>query len=396
MNARAAIPLFRPRVADAARRALSKTIDSGWIGYGPQCRALERRFCERGGFALATSSCTSALYLAGRIVRALHGPESEIVVPSLTFVASAMAFAEAGVRPVLAEVDARTLLLDASGARRALTERTRALLAVHLYGQPAASEALRELADAHGLLLFEDCAHRIDLLDAGAPHGDFTCYSFNAVKEVPCGEGGLLWGRDPAHESLARSMSNLGLASDTPQRAATLKHGDYAYSHESGLKLRASDIEAALALGALPSLAAERAERREMFGRYDALLDGVPSIERIERGPDDARLMYVVKVDAAVRDAVRDAMAAAGIATSVHYPSLASHPLLGSPLPRAGCSDEDSRLITLPTFLDLRPADQSRVVAALIDAVASADRSRERTEGAKLSSAARAPRAASP
>jgi aminotransferase len=394
MNARAPIPLFRPRIDDAARRALAETVASGWIGYGPRCHALERRFCGRGGFALATSSCTSALYLAGRIVRALHGADAEIVVPAVTFVASAMAFAEAGVRPVIAEVDPTTLLLDPAGARRALNPRTRALLVVHLYGQPADSRALRALADAHGLLLIEDCAHRIDLLDATPPLADFSCYSFNAVKEVPCGEGGLLWARDAAHATLARSISNLGLASDTPQRAATLKHGDYVYSRQTGLKLRASDIEAALALGALPQLAAARAQRREIFERYDGLLDGAASIERLARGADDACLMYVVKVDAGVRDGVREAMASEGIATSVHYPSLSSHPLLGSPLPRAGCGDEDARLITLPTFLGLPEADQARVAAALIEAVDNAHRTR--TEPAKVSAAQRAPREASP
>src|SRR6185312_2133683 len=135
-----------------------------WLGYGPQCRLLEERFCAgRGGWALATSSCTSALYLVGRLVHALgRVHEPEIIVPSMTFVASGMAFLQAAVRPVVAEVGADDLLLDVEDVRRALTPRTRAILAVHLYGQRCRElEALRALADEHGLLLVEDCAHRV-------------------------------------------------------------------------------------------------------------------------------------------------------------------------------------------------------------------------------------------
>ena len=187
----------------AARERLLATLDSGWLGYGPQCRVLEERFTAgRGGWALATSSCTSALYLAGRLVRAMAGEsQPEIIIPSMSFVASGMAFLQAGVRPVIAGVGADDLLLGQDGVRSALTPRSRALLAVHLYGQRCEElPALRALADEHGLLLIEDCAHRIDLLDATAPLGDLLCYSFNAVKELPGGEGGLLGGRDRRHE----------------------------------------------------------------------------------------------------------------------------------------------------------------------------------------------------
>ncbi|HZW72471.1 MAG TPA: DegT/DnrJ/EryC1/StrS family aminotransferase, partial [Caldimonas sp.] len=186
----APIPVFRTRVSPLARERLQRTLDSGWLGYGPECRALEQRFVDRrGGWALATSSCTSALYLAGRLARRLapDGP-AEVIVPSLSFVASAVAFAQAGLTPVIAEVDPESLLLDVAAAERAITPRTRALVVVHLYGQRHRDLArLRALADAHGLLLVEDCAHRLDVLDDGAPVGDLLCYSFNAVKELPAG-----------------------------------------------------------------------------------------------------------------------------------------------------------------------------------------------------------------
>src|SRR5438034_5837266 len=185
------IPVFRPQVPALMRRRLERALDSGWLGYGAECRALESTFTSRrGGWALATSSCTSALYLAGRLIHVSSDvDEPEIIVPAVTFVASALAFLQAGVKPVLGDVDAETLLLDADRVRAALSPRTRALLVVHLYGQrhPGLAD-LRAFADRHGLLLIEDCAHRVDLLDATPPQGDLLCYSFNAVKELPGGD----------------------------------------------------------------------------------------------------------------------------------------------------------------------------------------------------------------
>jgi dTDP-4-amino-4,6-dideoxygalactose transaminase len=367
------IPLFRAVVSPASRERLLATLDSGWLGYGPECRLLERHFTEaRGGWALATSSCTSSLYLAGRLVRMLAAEAApEIIIPSVTFVASGMAFAQAGLRTVIAAVRPDTLLLDAEAAARALTPRTRALLVVHLYGQRHPElPALRAFADAHSLLLIEDCAHRVDLLDDNAPVGDLLCYSFNAVKELPGGEGGVLWGRDLRNEDWIRAVSNLGLTVDTMQRAATASHADYTWLQEPGLKLRSNDLAAALVNGAIPSLAATRALRREQVRRYDRWLAPLAPMTRpLRRSDDDSFLMYVVKVAPAARDEVRAAMAAAGVATSVHYPSLAHHPLLGDPRPGAACADQDAAVVTLPTFLDLGCDAQQRVVDALAHAL---------------------------
>lgn len=365
------IPLFRPQVPASMRRSLERTLDGGWIGYGAGCRALEAAFtARRGGWALATSSCTSALYLAGRLIQSHSAATSEVIVPPATFVASALAFLQAGVRPVLADVDPRTLLLAPSSLGRLLTPSTRAVLVVHLYGQrhPAMSE-LRSFADRHGLLLVEDCAHRVDLLDAAAPVGDLLCYSFNAVKELPGGEGGLLWGRHPEHEQGAREISNLGLTCDTVQRASRLHHADYAFGTLPGLKLRSNDIAAALVNAALGHLPEWRAERRRQFQIYDRLLGPMaPHACPLLRQDDDSCLMYVIKVAAAGRERIRSALSQAGIATSVHYPSLTRHPLLGGG--DADGSAEDERLVTLPSFLGLSAADIARIAAALERALA--------------------------
>jgi dTDP-4-amino-4,6-dideoxygalactose transaminase len=196
--------------------------------------------------------------------------------------------------------------------------------------------------------------------------GDLLCYSFNAVKELPGGEGGMLWGRDRRHEAWVRPVSNLGLAVDTMQRTADLRHADYEFAAESGLKLRSNDVSAALVNAAIETLPESRAQRREQFKRYDSLLAAIGAdVRPIERRDDDSCLMYVVRVAPEKRDPVRAAMADAGVATSVHYPSLARHPLFGNEQHDGCCGDEDKRIITLPTFAELTADDQRRVVDAL-------------------------------
>jgi dTDP-4-amino-4,6-dideoxygalactose transaminase len=374
----APIPVFRPRVAEAAHTRVRATLNSGWLGYGPECRLLEGRFTNpHGGWALATSSCTSALYLAGRLVRKLADKDAaEVIVPAVTFVSSGVAFAEAGVRPVIADVHSDSLLLDPAAVERAVTPRTRAIVVVHLYGQHSPDlPRLRAIADKHGLLLIEDCAHRLDLLDGTAPVGDLLCYSFNAVKELPGGEAGLLWGRAAAHEDWMRSISNLGLTVDTMQRTATLRHGDYAFISDHGLKLRSNDVAAALVNGGFESLAACREQRREQWQRYDRLLAPLaPAVNPLRRRGDDSFLMYIVKVPAPIREDIRISMASAGVATSVHYPSLARHPLLGNQPGSTGCEGQDECVLTLPTFLDMSPEEQSRVADALAAALGAAGR----------------------
>ncbi|HEV8256675.1 MAG TPA: DegT/DnrJ/EryC1/StrS family aminotransferase [Casimicrobiaceae bacterium] len=370
---KAPIPVFRPQVPSAARRRLERALDSGWLGYGPECLALESAFTSRrGGWALATSSCTSALYLAGRLIHASSDVDQpEIIVPAVTFVASAVAFLQAGVKPVLGDVDPETMLLDVDAAPRALSPRTRALLVVHLYGQRHPGLAgLRAFADDHGLLLIEDCAHRVDLLDNAPPQGDLLCYSFNAVKELPGGDGGLIWGRNPATERCVREVSNLGLTVDTMQRAATLHHADYGFGTMPGLKLRSNDIAASLVNAAMDHLPGWRAQRRDQFRRYDlSLAPLAPVVRPLHREDDDSCLMYVVKLPAAIRERIRARLASAGIATSVHYPSLAWHPLLGSKASGACCESEDERLVTLPTFLGLSAGAIDRIASELAHAV---------------------------
>ena len=199
--------------------------------------------------------------------------------------------------------------------RRAPCRRERgALLVVHLYGQrhPALA-GLRAFADHHGLLLIEDCAHRVDLLDNAPPQGDLLCYSFNAVKELPGGDGGLIWGRNPATERCVREVSNLGLTVDTMQRAATPHHADYGFGTMPGLKLRSNDIAASLVNAALDHLPEWRSQRRDQFRLYDlSLAPLAPALCPLHREDDDSCLMYSSSFPPQAANGSRRGLAAAG------------------------------------------------------------------------------------
>lgn len=367
-----AIPVFRAFVPMAARARAAEAMARGWIGYGPECRQLEARFIAgRGGWAVATNSCTAALYTAALVIRGVH-PRPEVIVPAITFVATAMAFQHAGYRVRVVDVDPQTLMLTAAAVAPLIGPQTAAVVVAHLYGQRSRElPALRRLCDAAGAALIEDCAHRVDLGEPTPPVGDFLCYSFNAVKELPGGDGGLLWGRDLWQEGRARAITNAGLGLDTLQRAATARHGDYLFTGESGLKLRGNDLMASIVNVAADHLAEWRARRREQFARYDAALaELAPRVAPLERADDDSRLMYVARLQGVDRESLRSAVAERGVATSVHYPSLARHPLLHDATTPA-VRELDQAIITLPTFLGMTDDTQDTVINALGEALGS-------------------------
>lgn len=364
------IPVSRPPIIPEVEGALNDCLKSGWWGYGPACHALEGHFTrERGGWALATSNCTSALHLAAKLL--YQSPRDEVIVPAITFVSTPMAFLSAGFKVRIADVNPETLMADAGTIAPLLNDNTRAVVLVHLYGQRAAAEEVRALCDRHGVVMVEDCAHRLGL-DDEAPVGDYACYSFNAVKEAPCGEGGLLWGRDESAEARARAVSNLGLAADTWQRSSNLKHADYNFSPSEGLKLRLNDISAAIVNVMLRHRVPLLKAREEIFRRYDAgLAEAGPALSLLERTAGDSFLMYVLRVHGPGRERLRAALSAAGVATSTHYPSLSKHPLFkeaGRPCPVA--EDAAESLLTLPCFPDLTPEDQGRVIESVKGAAA--------------------------
>lgn len=362
------IPLCRPFLSEDAIDAVTQCLRSGWWGYGEICHSLEHKFITaHGGWALATSSCTSALYIAARILK--KGPSDEVIVPALTFMSTPMSFHEAGYCVRIADVDPEHLTLSLEAVKALVTPNTRAVVLVDLYGQKSVTPEIVDFCRSKRIALVEDRAHRVDLADP--PSGVFACFSFNAVKEAPGGEGGLLLGRSSDDEALARAISNVGLGVDTLQRSSAALHLNYRFSHESGLKLRLSDISASLVLSALLHQEEHYQKRQQIFLRYDAGLRSLrPWVTPIARTTRDSFLMYVVRLRGIDRNRLREDLSREGIATSIHYPPVTQHPIFAEQAVACPNAAEIAQeIVTLPCFPNLSSADQDQVMDSILASV---------------------------
>jgi dTDP-4-amino-4,6-dideoxygalactose transaminase len=308
------------------------------------------------------------------------GPGDEVVVPALTFVATAAAVRHAGGTPVLADIAGpRDFGLDVADVAAKLTPRTRAVCAVHYGGYPAAVEELRALCDRRGIALIEDAAHApAGVTQSGRPIGTVGlagAFSFFSNKILSCGEGGLLATDDDEVAAVARRLRTHAMTSGTWDR-----HHGHATEYdvvETGFNYRLDEPRAALLLARLPGLDADVAARRALVRRYRerlAPLTGVLVPYHAADVPRSACYAMPVLVPAAARDAVREGLRERwGVQTSVLYPSVPELSAYASALgscPRA--QDVAAREITLPLYPHLNHADQDHVVEALaaeLDAV---------------------------
>jgi dTDP-4-amino-4,6-dideoxygalactose transaminase len=279
---------------------------------GPRVKAFEEDFARRHGtaYGIATTSCTTALHLA---LAALGiGPGDEVIVPALTAAPTALAVFRAGAQPVFADVDPVTLTLDPGRLDECLSEHTRAIIPVHLYGLPADIEAVMAFARQHDLLVLEDCAQShgatVDGQTAGTL-GDIAATSFYPTKNLGAyGDGGAVFSSNPELVLKARQLANLGQTSR------------YEHVFPAGINSRLDEIQAAILSVELDHLAANNALRRERAMWYDELLSGVPDLT-LPAEPDGRTGVYhLYVIRHPRRDALRDHLKSKGIGSDVHYP----------------------------------------------------------------------------
>ena len=203
------VPFARPSLTEADGAAVAAAVASGWVSQGPRVAAFEAAYAERVGApdAVATTNCTTALHLALYVSGV--GPGDEVIVPSLSFIATANAVWQCGATPVFADVDPLTYNLDPASAEGAITERTKAIMPVHQVGLPADMDAFIALADRYGLELVEDAACAIGAQYKGRPIGSLgplACFSLHPRKVITTGEGGMIAVHDPAVAARLRTL----------------------------------------------------------------------------------------------------------------------------------------------------------------------------------------------
>jgi perosamine synthetase len=359
-------PSISPREVAYATDATRHGWNRRWSGY---ITRLEREFAEYVGaeHAIATSSCTGALHLA--MVALGLGPGDEVIVPEQTWVATAKAVSYTGATPVFADVEPVSWCLDAASVQSAITERTKAILPVHLYGHPADMDALRAVADRHGLPLVEDAAPAIGAELRGrrvGALGTAGAFSFQGAKLLVTGEGGMLVTNDPDVYARAYKAWDLGV-----ERSK----GFWIDAH--GLKYKLPNVAAAIGLGQLERVDHLIEAKREIFSWYAEELDGVSGIT-LNHEAEWARSIYwmtSILVDPACgidRDGMRAALAAVGIDTRPTFPLISTYPIwderraVAAPVARL----IGDRGINLPSGVRLRRDQVARIGEEIRRAVA--------------------------
>jgi len=372
------LPYGRQEIGDADIKAVVEALVSGWLTTGPRVSEFEQAFAAHVGAreGVAVNSGTAALHCAMRALGV--GPGDEVIVPAITFAASANAALYEGAKPVFADVEPQTLLIDSDSVARALTPRTRAIVAVDYAGQPADYDALRVLAAPRGIKIVADACHAPGATYRGRAAGtlaDISCFSFHPVKHLTTCEGGMTVTDDAAMAAHMRRFRNHGIGSDHRSREAA---GAHAYDMvELGFNYRLPDVQCALGLAQLKRLSGWVAARRRIARLYDAALaslaEAVPLKTHACR--EHAYHLYVVRLmDGIDRDKVFARLRADGIGANVHYAPVYLH----SHYARLGykpglCPKAEAaarQILTLPMFPAMSEADVSRVVGALTRATA--------------------------
>jgi dTDP-4-amino-4,6-dideoxygalactose transaminase len=370
-----------PVIDEAEIAEVVASMRSGWVGTGPKVKRFEEMLADYIGVehVRCLSSCTAALFLAMQIAGV--GPGDEVLVPSMTFVASANAVEHTGATPVLVDCDADTGLIDFDAAEAAIGPETKAIMPVHLSGRPVDLDRLAELRDRYGLTVIEDAAHALGAQWHGKQIGSFgniAAYSFYVTKNITTIEGGALATDDPEVAAATERLGLHGLSLGAWQRFSEVGFKHYEVV-QPGYKYNMTDVHAALGIHQLPRLDEWIEQRAALWDRYDDLLSGLP-LQLPPQPQEDtlhARHLYQVRImrDAPrTRDQVLDFLTQRRIGTGVHYRAVHLHPYYRdrykidpASLPRA--TDISERTLSLPLSPKVTEADQLDVVDAVRDAL---------------------------
>ncbi len=364
------IEFYRHQLGDEEFEAVREVLNSLFLTTGPRTAQFEKEFAEflNTKHALGLMSCTHALELAVEGLGISAG--DEVIVPSLTFMATANAVARLGGTPVFADCEADTGLLCARSVESLITKKTKAIIPVHLYGALVDMHAMRDLADRYTLKLIEDAAHCIEgERDGYKPGqlGDAACFSFYATKNLTCGEGGAI---STNHDDLAawlRSARIHGMSCDATRRhSGAFKHYDQEFV---GTKANMNDLQAALLLPQMKHIATRRAERERLAHLYETKLQRIADVDfpKIPTGCISAYHLQTAWVPAQLRDTVVMDLRNEGIGAAVNYRPVHTlsawknrHDCVRIPLPNTEriCAST----ITLPLYPGLRDDELNTVV----------------------------------
>jgi dTDP-4-amino-4,6-dideoxygalactose transaminase len=373
-----AVPFHRAPVGEEEAQAVAAVVRSGWLTMGPKTVEFEQRFADYIGarHAIAVSSCTAAMHLALEAIGIRPG--DEVLVPTLTFAATAEVVTYLQARPILVDSDPMFFNVSPEDAARKITSRTRAIIPVHFAGHPCQMDNILGLAEEHGLAVVEDAAHALPARYRGKKIGTLsraTAFSFYATKTLTTGEGGMVTTNEDSIAERTRLMRLHGMSRDAWKRYS----GDGAWQYEvleAGFKYNFTDIQAALGLVQLAKCDLMHERRQAIASQYTRSLSSFDSF-RTPCVADDVEpswhLYYILIEEESLRigrDQVMKELQARGVQTSVHFIPLHEHPFyqkLGGhrrgDFPTA--EDYSARCISLPIYSSMSSDDVDSVIYCL-------------------------------
>lgn len=367
-----------PLIEEAEIAEVVATLRSGWIGTGPKVNRFEEMFraFSGAGHALALSSCTAALHLSMLAIGI--NPGDEVIIPSMTFAATANAVIHAGGRPVLADCKRETMNIDPEDIERKITKKTRAVIPVHFAGRPCEMDAICAIARRHRLQIVEDCAHAIEAEFNGKRVGRFGglgCYSFYVTKNIITGEGGMVVTDRRRYADLIKVLALHGMSKDAWKRYSDegFKHYQVVYA---GFKYNMTDLQASLGIHQLPRIESYRHRREAIWRTYDDAFRDLPVFLPAPTAGNmkHARHLYTLLLDIdrlrLSRDQFLERMTRANIGVGIHYIALHLHPYYRKTY---GCKPGDfpnarwisDRTVSLPLSPKLSDEDVADVIAAV-------------------------------
>lgn len=369
------LPFSRPAMGPEELAAVSEVLQSGWITTGPKNQALEQAFCTLTGnqHAIAVSSATAGMHVALMALGIQAG--DEVITPSLTWVSTLNMIVLLGAEPVMIDVDRDTLMVTPHAVEAAITPRTKAIIPVHYAGAPVDIGAIRAVADRHGIPVIEDAAHAAGTYYKGnhVGHRGTAIFSFHAIKNMTCAEGGLIVTDDEQLANRMRSLKFHGLGVDAFDRQ-THGRAPQAEVISPGYKYNLADINAAIALVQLKKLEQHNARRKEIAERYLTELENTPFLPLTQPAwaHKHAWHLFILRVDEAScgisRNDLMEALKAKGIGTGLHFRAAHTQKYYRERYPALVLPNTEwnsDRICSIPLFPTMTDDDVTRVIAAL-------------------------------
>lgn len=354
-----------------------EVLQSDWLTTGPKVAEFEQAVASAVGTAAAVAVNSGTAALHAMMFALGVGPGDEVIVPALTFAATANAAVFQGARPVFVDVLSESLLIDPAAVEAAITPRTRAIVAVDYAGQPCDYAALDDVARRHGIPLLADACHSLGATYRGKPVGGLaamTAFSFHPVKPITTCEGGMITLDDPELARRMKQFRNHGIPTDARQREG---QGTWYYEMQTlGFNYRISDLQCALGLSQLRKLAPWVARRQEIARRYDDAFAANPGIRPLRVADDVAHAyhLYVVRIPGSDRGDVFRQLRASGVGVNVHYVPVHLHPFYRERFgtapglcPRAEAAYEE--ILSIPMFPRMTDGQVDEVIGRLQEIV---------------------------